>query len=547
MIKGFSKGKACMRREGDPSRQDPKPRLARKEIFLMGTAVKRKWLILTFLVRTVLFCLPTSAAADTQPPNILFIFTDDQSCRTVSCYPEARPWIKTPNIDALAASGMRFTSCYTGAWCQPSRASVLTGLLQHGHDSLKVTNYPMASYDPERLRFFPSVFRKNGYETACIGKWHLGADIGHGRDWDYSVIWDRGGGRRNASAYYEHTLVRTNGGQRHPLDGYSTDRYTELSVNFIKTQAGAHKPWFLWLCYAGVHAPYTPANRHADFYAETPSASVPVDIFGPRPGKPDHLKNLTRWKKDQHGDPVEYDSAVKKYHRAVRSLDDGIGALVRALEESGQRENTVIVFTSDQGYAWGQHGMREKWAAYDANICAPLIFSAPGRIQPATVCTEAVSGVDLTRTIHAIAAIEPAWKMHGRDLTGLLNNPQSSLSEPMLMINTTYQYGDRVSQALQKKNFEIFKRNGLTAWIMMRNGPYKYIRHLDEYVLEELYDLESDPEELDNLATHPDCQEKLAELREQTVAEFRKKGGGFIDFLPGPKKHGGSPRKPGKY
>ena len=499
-----------------------------------------------FSISTCFFVLLSQppADADGKPPNILYIFTDDQSHRTVSCYSESRPWAETPNIDALAASGMRFTSCYTGTWCQPSRASVLTGLLQHGHKSLEVTNYPMARYDPKQLRFFPSTFRENGYQTACIGKWHLGDDVGHGRDWDYSVIWDRGGGRKNASAYYQQTLVRTNGGERKPLVGYSTDRYTELSANYIKAKANANKPWFLWICYGGVHSPFTPAKRHEHSYAGATTAKVPIDIFGPRPGKPAHLKNLTRWKKDGHGNPVGYNAAVKKYHQTVQSLDDGVGELVRAIEESGQRDNTVIIFTSDQGYAWGQHGMKEKWAAYDANLCAPFIISAPGRIQPDTVCTEAVSGVDITRTIHKLAAIEPGWEMHGRDLCGLFDNPTATLDEPMLLLNTTYEYGDRVTQTLQARNFDRFKRNGLTAWIMMRDGPYKYIRYLDENIIEEVYDLECDPQELDNLAAKPVHRDKLNELRQRTIAEFRQKDGGFVDHLPKPRSSPAEVRRP---
>jgi len=317
-----------------------------------------------------------SAPKEQKRPNILYVFTDDQSTRSVSCYEETRSWAQTPNIDKLASSGLRFTTCYTGAWCQPSRASALSGLLQHGVKTLRVTKYPMAEYDPEQLRFFPSVFRKNGYETACIGKWHLGEDVGHGRDWDYSVIWDRGG--RNAGAYYNKTLVRTNGGARKPLGGYSTDRYTELAVDYIKEKKRSEKPWYLWLCYGGVHGPYTPAARHNNAYSDAPSSKVPSDIFGPRPTKPEHLKNMTRWKKDANGNPKGYDSSVKKYHQAVKSLDDGVGDLIKSLEESGQLDNTIIIFTSDQGFAWGQHGSNEKWMAYDSNICAPLIFSAPG-------------------------------------------------------------------------------------------------------------------------------------------------------------------------
>ncbi len=483
--------------------------------------------------------MPAHGQGDTgisAKPNILYIFTDDQSHRSVSCYDEAQPWAKTPQIDKLADSGMRFTHCYTGAWCQPSRASALSGMLQHAVQTLKISKYPMATYDPEQLRFFPSVFRKNGYQTACIGKWHLGEDVGHGRDWDYSVIWDRGGGRRNAGAYYNGTLVRTNGGEHKPLGGYSTDRYTELAVDYIKQKKSSGKPWYLWLCYGGVHGPYTPAERHMESYRDAPASRVPVDIFGPRPTKPGHLKNLTRWKKDGQGEPKGYDAAVKKYHKAVKSLDDGVGALVTALKESGQLENTVIIFTSDQGFGWGQHGSQEKWMPYDANICAPLIFSAPGLIKPGAVCKEPVNGVDIISTIHSLAGIEPEWKMHGRDLKELLAKPEGKLEEPMLMINTTYEYGDRVVETLKAKNYDAFTRRDLYAWMMMRDGKYKYIRHFKDDVIEELYDLEQDPDELNNLAVNAGNHEKLTELRRKAVEEFRNKDGDFVDHLPEPRQ-----------
>ena len=473
-----------------------------------------------------------------EQPNILYIFTDDQSIRSVSAYKDARPWANTPHIDQLAKSGMRFTQCYTGTWCQPSRASALTGVLQHRLDSIRITKYPMASYDPKKLPFFPKILRKNGYETACIGKWHLGEDVGHGRDWDYSVIWDRGSanGRKNSNAYYHGSLVRTNGGTREPLGGYSNDRFTEIAEKYIRKQSASPKPWFLWLCYPGVHGPYSPADRHLNDYADTPDARVPLDIFGPRPTKPKHLQNLTRWKKDEHGRPIGYDKIVKKYHRAVRSLDDGVGSMLNALKETDQLKNTVVIFTSDQGFAWGEHGMQEKWAPYDANLLAPLIFSAPGKVPENTVCNEPVNGVDITRTIHSLTGIKPAWKMHGRDLSGLLDAPSSSLTEPMLLINTTYEYGNTVTERLKNKNYDIFQRRGLTAWMMMRDGPYKYIRHFDEDTIEELYNLNKDPEELNNLAVDSKCSDLLQKFRAKTTKEIQKKDGDFVQYLPEPKE-----------
>ena len=109
-------------------------------------------------------------------------------------------------------------------------------------------------------------------------------------------------------------------------------------MDYIKAKKSSEKPWYLWLCYGGVHGPYTPAERHQNSYSDAPASRVPVDIFGPRPTKPEHLKNMTRWKKDGKGEPKGYDAAVKKYHKAVKSLDDGVGAVMQALKDSGQLE-----------------------------------------------------------------------------------------------------------------------------------------------------------------------------------------------------------------
>lgn len=495
-------------------------------------------LALTALASNIAFSQSETSGTVLEPrnsdrPNILYIFTDDQTIRSVSAYAEAHPWVHTPHIDRLAKAGLRFTTAYTGAWCQPSRASALSGRLQHRIESLRVTDYPLASYDPEQLRFFPSVFRKNGYQTACIGKWHLGEDVGHGRDWDYSVIWDRGGG--NAWAYYEGMLVRTNGGPREPLGGYSTDRFTELAVDYIQSRKDDEQPWYLWLCYSGVHGPYTPAERHSEIYADAPEAVEPVDIFGPRPTKPDHMKDFSRWEKGPDGKAVGFDKFLKKYHRAVQSLDEGVGAIMEALKTTGQLENTVIVFTSDQGYAIGQHGSREKWLPYDANLCAPLIVVAPGITQPNSVSREPVNGVDIVTTLHSLAGIEPEWSMDGRDLMPILRDPQSSLGAPMLMINSLYEYGDAVREEIKAQRYEeSFTRRSRYAWMMLREGPYKYIRYFKDNVIEELYDLSSDPEELNNLSVDPAYRSKLRELRHEAVEAFRTKDDDFVDYLPEP-------------
>lgn len=488
------------------------------------------WLLVLTLAAPFGRCLE---AADNRP-NILYVFTDDQSRRSVSAYDQAHDWIHTPHIDSLAATGIRFTTCYTGASCQMSRAMMMTGRLQHAIRSFDTSRYPACDYDPNVQPFWPANFRRHGYRTACIGKWHLGEDVGHGRDWDYSVIWDRCGPRKNRGAYYHNTLVRYNGGERVPLGGYSTDRYTELAVDFIHNEATQDdKPWFLWLCYGGVHSPYTEAERHSDWYADAPTVDVPVDIFGPRPTKPRHLINYSRWQPDDLGNPVDFDRRVKKYNRAVAALDEGIGELVDALRASGQLDNTLIVYTSDQGFAWGQHGCREKWMAYDANIAAPLIMSWPEQIKPAQVCDEPVTGVDIVQTFHAVSNIAPASEMHGRDMSRLLADPNESLPSPLVLTHTARVYGETFLNHIRQGDF--VGQGQKPAWMMLRDGRYKYVRHLQKDTIEELYDLDADPLELTNLAVDTRHHSTLARLRKRAADEVRQKDGEFVNHLPPPR------------
>ena len=163
----------------------------------------------------LLSCLMSAASAAERPireaqdrPNILFIYTDDQSHRTVSCYPEAYDWANTPNIDSLAKQGVRFSRAYIGSWCMPSRATLLTGHHQHGIESMRMEGqYPGSAYDPKKCRFWPSVFREQGYHTAHIGKWHTGVDSGYGRDWDFQMVWNRPNLPKNAPNYYYDQMM----------------------------------------------------------------------------------------------------------------------------------------------------------------------------------------------------------------------------------------------------------------------------------------------------------------------------------------------------
>ena len=503
-----------------------------------------------------LLCLSTSilrgqATAEeptAKKPNILLIYTDDQSYRTVSCYPEAYGWAHTPNIDRLAERGVRFTHAYIGTWCMPSRATMLTGLLQHGVESMRMEGeYPGSEYDPEQCKFWPSDFRKQGYTTAHIGKWHTGTDTGFGRDWDYQIVWNRPRHPDNAGAYYYDQLLETNGGEAKMTPGYTTDNYAAWGDEFIRGKhRSAEKPWYLWLCFGAVHGPFTPAERHLDSYPLA-LAPTPGDIFPPRPGKPDYMQTIEEWIPGSNGKPFmkgkgfnartvdtkglhgnSLSDWVRQYHQGVLAIDEAVGKLMHTLEETGQLDNTLVIFTSDQGFAWGQHGFRMKLAPYDATIRSPLIVSFPDRVEQGKVCEHPVTGPDVIPTIYSFAGLDLPWKMHGRDLTPLLKNPESTWPHPALMTFTADQYGSNTKDPATSSRFV----DKVPWWVSLSEGHFKYIRTLEADEIEELYDLRSDPAELHNLALDPNHADQLKSFRNKTIAELHRTEAPFVGNLP---------------
>jgi len=502
-----------------------------------------------FALLSLLLAAPALAAsrpATAGKPNILFIYADDQSHRTVSCYEEAHPWVRTPHIDRLAQRGIRFTHSYIGTWCMPSRATMLTGLHPYGVQTMRMEGkYPGSMYDPARCRFWPAVFRQHGYCTGQIGKWHTGTDTGFGRDWDYQAVWNRPGHPDNADNYYDKQLISFNGAEAKMVKGYSTDNYTRWAIGFIRGQHRTpDKPWYLWLCYGAVHGPYTPADRHKQDY---PGAKVPTpaDIYPPRPGKPDWMQKIETWVPGETGEPVLKAKAkagkkkaksektlsdwVRQYNQAVRALDEGIGQVLAALEETGQLKNTLVVYTADQGFAWGYHGFRHKLAPYDENLRAPLIVAMPGTLPEGKVCRTPVGGADLVPTFFRFANLELPWPMHGHDLTPLLKDPSAKWPHPTLLINTYDSYGadtDRIPTG--KKVFH----SEVPWWVFLVQGNYKYIRTLIEGEPEELYDLKADPDELHNLALDPKFADTLKQFRAATLAELKRTDARMADHLP---------------
>jgi arylsulfatase A-like enzyme len=446
--------------------------------------------------------------------------------------------VRTPNIDALAAAGVRFHGAYLGAWCMPSRASLLTGRQPHGVESMRMEGkYPGSAYDPKQCPFWPAVFRKSGYHTAHIGKWHTGTDAGFGRDWDHQIVWNRPKFPGNAGAYYEKQTLEINGVEKQ-VEGYPADHYSKWAVEYVKgANRDKDKPWFLWLCYGSVHGPSKPAARHLGRYKDA-RVPEPADLLGPWPGKPEYLKDTFAWRKDKGGRVVAgsngekigdgagergttYADWVRQVNECVPAIDEGVGQLIGALKETGQLENTLVVFTADQGFAMGEHGMRMKIAPYDASYRSPLIAFMPGTVAAGKACPHVATAPDLVSTFFSLAGVRPPADLHGRDLTPLLKNPAAEWPHACLYEHTGEHFGSDVAKLLKDdpKRAIYQKVPWYTAIVQ---GGWKYVRYLQPGVPDEVYDLNTDPNEMKNLAGAAAHAGRGAELRAALAAELTR-------------------------
>jgi arylsulfatase A-like enzyme len=296
------------------------------------------------------------------------------------------------------------------------------------------------------------------------------------------------------------------------------------------------KPWFLWLCYGSVHGPSKPAARHKGMYKDA-NVPEPVDLLGPWPGKPDYLKNTLSWRKTAEGKIVagsngekvgdeaggkgtSFADWVRQVNECVPALDEGVGQIMAALKESGQLENTLVVYTADQGFAMGEHGMRMKIAPYDANYRSPLIVSMPGTVAADKVCKQVVNAPDLVATMQAFAGMK-ANTTHGVDFTPLLKNPAAAWGHPCLYEHTGEHFGDDVAKLLQENPKKAIYQK-VPWYTAVVYEQWKYIRYLQPGVGEELYDLSADPDELKNLIGEAKHVDRLTKMQVALNAELKR-------------------------
>jgi len=439
-----------------------------------------------------------SAWAETRRPNFVFINIDDQAWNALGASGRF-PFLETPNMNRLAREGARFDNAFvTISLCSPSRACSLTGCYAHRHDVR--TN---ESTDPlPELPTYAQVLQQAGYETAHIGKWHMEAKADPRPGFDYWLSF-KGQGR------YENPDLNENG-RDFTEQGYMTDILTDYAVKWLKVPR--EKPFCMNLWHKAVHGPFTPAPRHTGAFpdAELPKPPNADDTFADKPAW--LRRNMTygarrdEWKASEGKPvpesipPVPWDAknaARLDYLRTLLAVDESIGRVLATLDEMGQLDHTVVVFTSDNGFFLGEHRRGDKRLAYEESLRIPLIVRYPGLATPGAVLDSMALNIDVAPTLLELAGAAIPDSMQGRSLVPLLRGDAGGWRESFL-----YEY------------FQEAWQQGIPTILAVRTARWKYITYPDlDGEMVELYDLENDPIEMHNLAQDSAHADRLEAMR----------------------------------
>ena len=446
-------------------------------------------------------------------PNILLILVDD--LRFAEFGAGGHPYMQTPHADRIAHEGALFDRAFhTTPICSPNRASILTGQYASRHGIIDNVARDAASH---RLPNFHLALQQLGYETAHIGKWHMGNDGKPRPGYDYWVAYD-GHGRLNDPKLNENgTYVQH--------QGYVTDIMNTMAVDFVNRRHD--KPWSLWFAHKAVHPDaeqaadgtfrmdgYRPAKRHEDLYRgcvfpKKPNMQAVAEIVKQKPAWAEALVLRQNKQSREMLDAIHAGTQEEIRLRAamMASVDEGVGMLLEALERTGQLDDTFILFLGDNGYFFGEHGLGpERRFAYEEGIRSPLTARFPKRIKAGTRLADLVILQDLAPTLIELAGGRPGPQIQGRSLLPLLKGRHAGWRQSFLI--------------------EYWAENAYP-WLIgmsykaVRTRRHKYIHGINRGKsgeLDELYDLERDPYEIANVVSRP----AYRTVREKLKRELRK-------------------------
>lgn len=492
-----------------------------------------KYYYLIYLTFALIF---VNCSRQSPKPNIIFIMADDHAEKAISAY--GYDFIETPNIDRLANEGMRFENSFvTNSICAPSRATILTG--KYSHINGKKDNADIFDSDQQT---FPKLLQKAGYQTAVIGKWHLKSEpVG----FDYwNILPDQG-------VYYNPTFIEM--GDTVQYEGYVTDLITDIVLKkleerdktkpfcYLYYHKAPHRNWMPALRYIKefTQKKYDLPDNFYDDYSYRGSAAHEQDMeirnmffssdmklhpktymgYDKHTGGFADFNALADWELfyssftpeqkaewDKYYDPINeefkkmqprgneltewmFQRYMQDYLGCIASIDENIGRLLDYLDKEGLSENTIVIYTSDQGFYLGEHGWYDKRFMYEQSLSMPLIIKYSGYVKPSTVSNELVLNLDMAPTLLELAGVDIPKDMQGASLAQILNG-----ESPGNWRNSIYYHYYEYPHGWHK----VKKHYGI------RTDRYKLIHFYDDVDEWELYDLEEDPNEMNSLVNNPD-------------------------------------------
>jgi arylsulfatase A-like enzyme len=451
-------------------------------------------------------------AALRNAPNIIFILTDDQQQRAMSAY--GNEILKTPNMDRIAAGGIRFTEAFvTNALCAPSRASILTGLYSHAHGVISNGDGPTLRNQPgmkDDQITFAHLLQQVGYHTALVGKWHIRSWPGGFHQW---IILPGQG------EYQDPEMIAN--GHRVKFRGHVEDVIGDQALTFLQ-QRPKDKPFCLLYQFKAPHRTWLPASRFEKHFEDV-EIPLPRTFEDRLEGRPEAVRKAEMALADmpdfrergvspslprEERKRRNLQLLVKNYYRVLLGVDENVGRVLDFLDKNGLAENTVVIYSSDNGFFLGEHGLFDKRLMYEPSIRVPMLLRLPSRLKAGRVdSSHLVLNVDIAPTLLELAGVPvPSW-MHGRSWLPLLEERQGSWRDAFL-----YEYYEYPAVHCVRKNRGV------------RTARWKLIHFWEQPEEWELYDLQNDPDETNNLAGRPAYAEQMNQLRQKLAGLRRELG-----------------------
>jgi len=461
---------------------------------------RMKWFLVAVIITLATATAGLARDGAARRPNIIVVLVDDLRWDEIGC--AGHPFVRTPNIDRIARQGARFRNAFcTTPLCSPVRASLLTGQYAHNHGIVDNTDRSRSSH---QLPTFTGLLHKAGYETAYVGKWHMGNDDTPRPGFDYWLS------MKGQGTSFDPVLNEN--GKPVKTTGHTTDVLNRYAARFVRRDRTG--PFCLYVAHKALHpeliqyddgsisdpsaAKFLPAKRHENLYADSP---IPrrLNVTDSLQGKPALLRKI-KGLPPLSRETGTSDETIRDRLRMLAAVDEGVAMLLESLEETGKLDDTVFVFTSDHGYWYGEHGLSvERRLAYEEAIRVPLLVRYPRLVQAGTTIDRFALGIDLAPTLLELARVKARHKMDGRSLVPLLRGEDPGKWRSSLLVEY---YTDTVFPRVLNMGYKA-----------VRTNRYKYIHYTDLDGMDELYDLKNDPYEMKNLIADPASQAALGQLK----------------------------------